>query len=102
MKKIIALLILIMLACPAMTYARSAEGDLQLMQLKNEKKAKDTVINTQIKVIKIQIAKVTIDESMPANVKNAKLNEYQNKILNLENQKSAINLQYKKAKKAIN
>lgn|SRR5574344_1542693 len=101
MKKIITLLVLVMMACPAVSFAQSPDNELQLVRLRNEKNAKDTVINTQIKAIKIQIARVTLNESLSSDARNSKLNAYQKQILDLENQKSEINVQYKKAKKAL-
>ena len=78
-----------------------SDPKLQKQMLKNQKSVQNKVLNAQIKNHMDQITAITNDMTMPMDEKSRQIQYHQNQILELKNQKSLNNYNYKKAKDNI-
>ena len=101
MKKFIAVLTFMsILSLPVFAGSREIQKE-ELAKLRNAKNAQDSVLNSQINAYKSQIEKLTLDESISQEKKDAQMQAYAKKIEELSNKKLAIKIKYKKDKTAI-
>ena len=98
MKNIISLFILSALFLTSNTVFASEIYSQKLAVVKNSKNAKQKVINAKIKQTNKDIKRTIENPDISEKEKNRRLTVYQNKLIDLENQKTRIKEQYKKDK----
>ena len=98
MKKIFSLFVLASLFLTSNTVFASEIYSQKLAVVKNSKSAKQKVVNAKIKQTNKDIKRTIENPDLSEKEKNRRLTNYQNKLIDLKNQKTKIKEQYKKDK----